>query len=162
MDCPCGTGLALEECCLPIIEGAGKAGTAEALMRARYTAYTRVATDFLHDSIHPDHRDQHDAQSVRAWAEESQWHGLEIIATEDGGPDDEAGLVEFACEFTREEERHRHHERARFARVEGDWFFVDGERVKQQPFVRDEPKRRRNEPCPCGSGRKYKKCCGMP
>jgi preprotein translocase subunit SecA len=31
--------------------------------------------------------------------------------------------------------------------------------VRPQPFVR-EPKIGRNDPCPCGSGRKYKKCCG--
>jgi preprotein translocase subunit SecA len=29
-----------------------------------------------------------------------------------------------------------------------------------QPFVRDEKKVGRNEPCPCGSGRKYKQCHG--
>ena len=28
-----------------------------------------------------------------------------------------------------------------------------------EPFVRSEPKIGRNDPCPCGSGRKYKKCC---
>jgi preprotein translocase subunit SecA len=30
----------------------------------------------------------------------------------------------------------------------------------QQPYVREQPKIGRNEPCPCGSGKKYKKCCG--
>jgi len=29
-----------------------------------------------------------------------------------------------------------------------------------EPFVRDTPKTGRNDPCPCGSGKKYKKCCG--
>ncbi len=29
-----------------------------------------------------------------------------------------------------------------------------------QPVRRDEPKVGRNDPCPCGSGKKYKKCCG--
>lgn len=29
-----------------------------------------------------------------------------------------------------------------------------------QPFVRKAPKVGRNDPCPCGSGKKYKKCCG--
>ena len=29
-----------------------------------------------------------------------------------------------------------------------------------KPFVRGKPKIRRNEPCPCGSGKKYKQCCG--
>ena len=29
----------------------------------------------------------------------------------------------------------------------------------QQPYRRSEPKTGRNEPCPCGSGMKYKRCC---
>ena len=33
-----------------------------------------------------------------------------------------------------------------------------GERLG--PVVRDQPKVGRNEPCPCGSGKKYKRCCG--
>ncbi len=28
------------------------------------------------------------------------------------------------------------------------------------PIVNEEPKIGRNDPCPCGSGKKYKKCCG--
>ncbi len=31
--------------------------------------------------------------------------------------------------------------------------------IEQQPFIR-ESKIGRNEPCPCGSGKKYKRCCG--
>jgi hypothetical protein len=30
-----------------------------------------------------------------------------------------------------------------------------------QPYRRTEPKIGRNESCPCGSGKKYKKCCGL-
>ena len=29
-------------------------------------------------------------------------------------------------------------------------------------FVRASPKTGRNDPCPCGSGRKFKHCCGKP
>ena len=36
----------------------------------------------------------------------------------------------------------------------------DGAPAKAVPFVRGERKVGRNEPCPCGSGRKYKHCCG--
>ncbi len=31
-----------------------------------------------------------------------------------------------------------------------------------QPIVNESPKIGRNDPCPCGSGKKYKKCCGRP
>ena len=32
--------------------------------------------------------------------------------------------------------------------------------VKRQPIVRKGKKIGRNDPCPCGSGKKYKNCCG--
>ncbi len=35
----------------------------------------------------------------------------------------------------------------------------DGNGTKYEPFI-VEPKAGRNDPCPCGSGKKYKKCCG--
>ena len=37
--CPCGSGATYGECCGPIHDGTAKAKTAEALMRARYSAY---------------------------------------------------------------------------------------------------------------------------
>jgi uncharacterized protein len=40
--------------------------------------------------------------------------------------------------------------------------FADAARVAAAPYERDEPKVGRNEPCPCGSGKKFKKCCGAP
>ena len=39
-------------------------------------------------------------------------------------------------------------------------YFVDGEQIAGPPIVRDGPKVGRNDPCPCGSGKKFKKCCG--
>lgn len=36
----------------------------------------------------------------------------------------------------------------------------DAEREPQTPIKREAPKVGRNDPCPCGSGKKYKKCCG--
>ena len=41
-----------------------------------------------------------------------------------------------------------------------DWIWDDEFFAEQQPFVRQNPKIGRNDPCPCGSGKKYKKCCG--
>ncbi len=37
---------------------------------------------------------------------------------------------------------------------------IDGEKQTKKPTIRDEDKVGRNDPCPCGSGKKYKKCCG--
>jgi SEC-C motif-containing protein len=158
--CPCGSGRALDACCGPIVAQARTAGTAEELMRARYTAYATGKVEFLLASTHPDKRKDHDAKSTREWALNSEWHGLEILATTAGGPGDDEGTVEFVAEYTHDEARQRHHEVASFARHDGSWYLVGGRIVKPKPVVRETPKVGRNDPCPCGSGLKHKKCCG--
>jgi hypothetical protein len=42
----------------------------------------------------------------------------------------------------------------------GDDDDMEQDYTPRVPFVRDGPKIGRNDPCPCGSGKKYKKCCG--
>ena len=160
MNCPCGVELEYSSCCLPVIKGERAAATAEELMRARYAAYTQVEMDFLHDSVHPDFRKEEDIEGARDWAENSQWLGLEIIATESGGPDDETGTVEFVASYSYDGEDKQYHEVAEFRRSEGSWRFTEGRPGTKKPVVRTEPKTGRNDPCLCGSGKKYKRCCG--
>ncbi len=160
MSCLCGSSQVFDECCGPIIAGERQAPTPEALMRARYSAYARVDIEFLETSLHPDRREDHDAEAVREWAEESEWLGLEIVSTTDGGEGDDTGRVEFVCLYEYGGEEKRHHEDAVFERVDGQWYFSEGNVVQARPFVREEPKVGRNDPCPCGSGKKFKKCCG--
>ena len=49
--CPCNSGKAYGECCGPILDGAVKAETAEALMRARYCAYVTEHIAFLKTDV---------------------------------------------------------------------------------------------------------------
>jgi len=158
--CPCGSELPAESCCLPILQGEVKAPTAERLMRARYCAFTQARIDFLSNSLHPDHRSDHDAEATRRWAENAQWLGLQIVDTEAGGEDDSEGVVEFIATFKEKGIVRQHHERSRFSRAQGEWYFVDGELVLPRTHVNQGPRVGRNDPCPCGSGKKYKKCCG--
>jgi SEC-C motif-containing protein len=158
--CPCGSGKDFSDCCEPIITETRKAQTAAELMRARYSAFAKVQTDFLLSSLHPARRAAHDQKETHLWAAKSQWNRLEIISTEKGGENDETGMVEFVAHYTVKGERTRHHERATFNKVDGEWFFDDGEAVLPQQVIRNEPKIGRNDPCPCNSGKKYKKCCG--
>lgn len=51
-------------------------------------------------------------------------------------------------------------QRERVAKVTGESGGSDGT-VKKQPVKKSAAKVGRNDPCPCGSGKKYKKCCGM-
>lgn len=155
--CPCGSGRSLGACCLPAIEGATPAATAEALMRSRYTAYTLRRLEYLEATLAPEARGDYDRASAEKWARDSEWTGLHVRATEAGGPDDDYGTVEFVAAYRMEGMEFRHHERSRFVRRDGRWLYLDG---RMGPSPRSVEKVGRNDPCPCGSGRKYKKCHG--
>lgn len=157
-NCFCGSGSAYSECCEPIITGARSAETAEQLMRARYAAYAGAQMDFIFETTHPGHRQGYDHDGTKKWAENSDWQGLAIIDTIKGGVDDTAGQVEFIARFSENGEQREHHENALFVRENGQWFFTEGSMVRQKPIT--VSKIGRNDPCACGSGVKYKKCCG--
>jgi SEC-C motif domain protein len=156
--CPCGSTSSYTDCCEPIITGSRPAETAEQLMRARYSAYTKVEMDFVFNSTHPDGRVGYDHDGTKTWAANSEWLGLEIIGSKKGGRDDATGEVEFIARFKESGTSREHHENALFKKTDGIWYFSDGAMVKAKPLT--VTKIGRNDPCPCGSGQKYKKCCG--
>ncbi|MGD9212262.1 MAG: YchJ family protein [Desulfobacteraceae bacterium] len=157
--CPCGSNKSYTECCQPLIGGDKQAQTAEALMRARYSAHVKAQVDYIYDTTHPDKRDKVDRKQVTAWAKNSEWLGLQINATQDGGPEDDQGTVEFTARYREKEKTMEHREIAEFVRKDGLWYFLDGNPPKPVQSIRKGPKIGRNNPCPCGSGKKYKKCC---
>ena len=101
-----------------------------------------------------------DENASRAWSKAAQWHGLEILGVQEGQKGDKKGVVEFRALYTANGEFCNHHEVSTFVKEPDGWKFEDGELVGEKPVVREEPKVGRNDPCPCGSGKKYKKCCG--
>jgi len=159
-ECPCQSGKPYEECCQPLLNGTRTAMTAEQLMRSRYSAFATMQLDYLLTTLHPDKHDQHDENATRKWAQQSDWIGLEILHTENGGSDDQSGFVEFKAHYRQAGSRKVHHEKAEFKKHQGSWFFVDGAGVQPETVVRKNPKTGRNDPCPCNSGKKFKKCCG--
>jgi SEC-C motif-containing protein len=158
--CPCGSNSAYAECCRPLIKGERGATTAEQLMRSRYSAFVKKEIDHLLASLHPDHRADYDEKSTRAWAEGVEWQGIKIVNTIAGGPEDGEGQVEFVASFIEKGNRQEHHEVSSFKKEKGAWYFSTG-KAMPKPAVRAAPKTGRNDPCPCGSNRKFKKCCGQ-
>lgn len=158
--CPCGSGKSYSQCCEPYITGAAIPATAEALMRSRYTAYTKKDVDYIEKTHAPETRDTLDMEATREWAEESNWLELNILRTEAGGSNDDTGTVEFTANYKVKKDEYRHHEISSFVKHDGVWYFLDGY-TPSATVVRETPKVGRNEPCPCGSGKKYKKCCGL-
>ncbi len=158
--CPCQSGLAYSECCEPYIEGNTKAPTAEALMRSRYTAYTQVNMAYIEKTHHPSHRHDLDLPNTETWARQAEWLGLEVINCEQGQANDDRGQVEFKARYRLSDKEYTLHELSDFANKQGTWFYVDGRLPDVQQYVREAPKVGRNDPCICGSGKKFKKCCG--
>lgn len=127
-------------------------------MRSRYTAYARGDVAYLARTLAPEHRASFDTADVSAGMKTTQWLGLEILDTAAGSPDDSTGIVEFVARFQAQGQTRALHERSRFRRDEndGNWVYIDGE-TNLQPVKKPG----RNDPCPCGSGKKFKQCCGQ-
>lgn len=159
--CPCGSGKDYDKCCEPIIKGTSKAATAEELMRARYSSYVKHEIDFIIDSCEKGEEiAEIDKAATEKWSRESRWEGLKILRTEKGSASDDEGIVEFEATYVEKNGiRDVHHETGYFRKIEGEWLYSAGN-LKTTTVVREGRKVGRNEPCPCGSGKKYKQCCG--
>ena len=151
----------LEAYCRPFIEGKKLPQTASELMASRYVAYATQAVDYLLETHDPKTRSEADRKATLEWSRQADWRGLEILSTEKGSAEDDEGVVEFVARYALGGAEHKHHERAEFRKLDGRWFFINGEKVSSAPVVRATPKIGRNDPCSCGSGKKYKKCCGV-
>lgn len=163
MSCPCGTQRTYAECCEPFITGKENAPTPEALMRSRYSAYVKGATSYLRETLAPESRTDFNEADAKEWAEQSEWLGLEILKAQ-------GNTVEFTAKYKHQGKVLEHHEVSTFRKAKDRWYFVDGDSHTHEegeghhepktPVVRAEPKLGRNDPCSCGSGKKFKKCCG--
>lgn len=157
--CPCSSEIDYSKCCEPIHKGSNPE-TAEQLMRARYSAFVKNEINFIGDSHIPGTKD-FDLDEARQWAVDSTWKGLKILKTEKGTAEFDNGIVEFQALYADKEGRdYLHHEISKFKKIENKWYYEDGQIVGTGPITRSSPKVGRNEPCPCDSGKKFKKCCG--
>ena len=162
--CACGSTVDLSQCCLPIIQGSKKAVTAEELLCARYTAFTLGEIEFILSSHHSQTRSQVDRNEIEDWSKNSKWLGLKVLGR---FPDqrDKEGVEQttliFSASFESPGQKKQDHiEKSCFKKEMSDWKFFDSELVNIGTYKRTEPKVGRNDPCSCGSGKKFKKCHG--
>ena len=137
--CPCQSSKSYKDCCGRFHTHAQFPETAEQLMRSRYAAYVLKNVPYIVDTTVPSQQALLNVQAIQAWAENTQWLGLQILKTETLSKFQSA--VEFNAVFQGEEGEQTHHERS---------IFVD-------PTV---PLPTMKQPCVCGSGKKFKHCCG--
>ncbi|MDD4102469.1 MAG: YchJ family protein [Kiritimatiellae bacterium] len=157
--CPCGSGLEFEACCEPFLMGKARPPNAKALMRSRYSAYAMGAVDYLFKTSGPKVRKEFDAENTKKWSESAEWTGIEILDEQGGSETDDLAVLEFIAHYSVNGTAFDHHESASFAKKNGEWIFMDGKIYGPDPVRREHPKVGRNDPCPCGSGKKHKKCC---
>lgn len=118
--CPCGSGSGYAECCGPLHSGAAGAGTAEALMRSRYSAFAVGDSAYLLRTWHPRTRPAGIDLSGGL-----TWTGLEITGTSGGTALYTTGTVAFRARFTDVDGPGVQVETSAFERVDGDWRYVE-------------------------------------
>lgn len=173
--CPCqinpsidkvDSPLTYQVCCQPYHDGlcdenSGKAvdvraETAERLMRTRYSAFVLVKPDYIVKTTLPTQQNSLDMNAIESWATETDWAGLEIVQhTPKLGK--RHAQVEFKAYFNNVDGMQAHHELSAFVKMkdkannDAHWYFLD-------PTVAMSVTQK--QPCICGSGEKFKRCCG--
>lgn len=153
-DCPCGSSASYQKCCGPFVEGKKNPDTPEQLMRSRYTAYSMAKVEYIGNTMYGRASKDFNAEAAEEWAKKVKWMKLQIINSDMDG---DKGTVEFVAHFSDNGRASVLHELSEFVKKDGKWFYIDG-RVPQASTVMSQTTGR-NDPCPCGSGKKFKKCC---
>lgn len=123
-DCPCDSGLPYARCCGPLHAG-DPAPDARALMRSRYSAYVLGDAHYLRASWHASTRPA-ELSLADAPGQRTAWLGLKVESHVCTGPD--TAEVTFTARLrVGGGSAQRMHERSRFVREDGHWFYLDGD-----------------------------------
>ena len=124
LPCPCGSKIAIVNCCMPYINRQKLAPTAEKLMRSRYTAHTLLAIDYLWDTWSPEQRARSNKDEILTWAASCEWLGLQIISSSAGSTNDHQGIVAFIASYHQAGKLQEHHEISLFEKDEMRWLYI--------------------------------------
>lgn len=142
-NCICGNELTFEKCCARFIQGDALPQTAVELMRSRYSAYVLRNGQYLYDTCSKKLKNIEDINYINTHTIE--WICLKI----DSFSENEVTFMAYYKE-----------DNNIFVMKERSLFVIENENIKYDSGEMLESKIERNESCPCGSGKKYKKCCG--
>jgi SEC-C motif domain protein len=111
----------MAECCGRLHDGTATAGTAEQLMRSRYSAFAVGDAGYLLATWHPTTRPR-----TLDLDPDVRWTGLDVLATTAGTLLSTEGTVEFRAHYVRDRAAGSQHENSRFVRDGGQWRYLDG------------------------------------
>ena len=158
--CTCHSGIAYQDCCHVYHTHKVVAGSADILMRSRYCAFVVGEFNYL---INTHHQQYLDGLTVEQLSQgNTLWLGLQVLAhqlLDKSHPafqqtyvDFEQAIVTFKAWYKLDKGVDAIFEQSHFVRVDGKWFYTQGVQMEA-----DLP--RRNDPCVCQSGKKFKQCC---
>ena len=152
--CACGSDMDYLDCCGMYLSGIAIPKTPEALMRSRYTAYSKADIDYIKKTMQGKPLVNFNEVEAKHWAASVQWLGLNVVKSSTKVTDKNIGFVEFIATYIDKGILKTIHEISQFRYIDLAWFYIDGE----QPGEIKPQKISRNAPCPCGSKKKFKNC----
>lgn len=142
--CICGNEKEFSECCGALITKQKAPQSAEELMRSRYSAYVKADGEYLVYSAVKENQFVEDIALIEEFSSSVEWLKLDLLEVT-------PTTVEFKAYYRDQNGIQVLHEKSNFIQEDGIWKYKDGELYNS--------KVERNEFCPCGSGKKFKKCC---
>lgn len=121
-------------------------------MRSRYSAYVVKNYDYILVTYDPIQQQNLNLQTLRESSQNTTWLQLEVLNTTEN---EDVGTVEFIATYSFDGHFFAMHELSSFIKQAGNWYYTTG--LTKEKTGQITPTR--NDVCPCGSGKKYKKCC---
>jgi SEC-C motif-containing protein len=151
-NCFCCSNKLFSQCCEPLLLGKEYASHPEQLMQSRFSAYKTENYRYIVTTYASQQKQDLDTPSIRNGAAGTKWLSLEIISS---NKQSEHGQVEFKAYYQVDNHYYVLHEASEFILEEQQWRYTKGKILSDGLPL----KIGRNDPCPCGSHKKYKKCC---
>lgn len=148
--CPCGSKRDYTICCQPLHNGTTHAATPEQLMRSRYSAYTLKDAKYIFATYAKSQQSSNAIAEIKDFANSCRFVKLTVLNSEQN---DELGFVEFKAHYFYQNLFCELHENSKFIKEDAKWCYLSGDITPVADI-----KVGRNDECPCGSGKKYKKC----
>jgi len=159
MACDCGLNESFELCCANFIDSVNHAPEPELLMRSRYSAYARKNAAYLFNTTAKDKQKENSQNDIAQWAAQTKWLKLTVVhATQCKIIDfDERDppTVQFTALYLHNNKLCQMSERSIFVVENRQWKYLSGEILADEQL----PMPKRNDLCPCQSGKKFKRCC---
>lgn len=146
--CPCGNKL-YSQCCEPLITQKEVAESSIQLMKSRYSAFVEHKADYLFQTSSVALKQTLTTEDLYQACVHTEFVRLDIIDFNDTN-------VEFKAWYLEDDLLGALHEKSNFVLEDGEWKYDSGE-LQAVP----SRKIKRNDLCPCGNNKKFKKCHGQ-